>query len=153
MSISKERYDEIFAATTEEFNQEKARRTLTNLRNLTKEQIMSMSNFCLPKDRCKNIDLGNHKHDPETMSYILDNLMKYWFIWHISPDSLLFEDSIVEQAWDTSLLEYNREPYVTALTRHIDAGSFFEKVVKKLLVESQFFLNIWNTAIQIWKPS
>ncbi|HVI41219.1 MAG TPA: hypothetical protein VM577_11200, partial [Anaerovoracaceae bacterium] len=92
MSIYEERYEEIFAATTEESNQEKARRTLTNLRNLTKEQIMSMSNFCLPKDSCKNIDLGIHKYDPETMTYILDNLMKYWFIWHISPDSLLFED-------------------------------------------------------------
>lgn len=111
-------------------------RSLGNVYLLSKDEILQVQYFIVPRDARMNIDLGQHKHDPETVTHILTHLMKYWFVWHISPDSLLFPEPIMVSLSDPSSFErLEVEPYLSAISHNFDTSTFFEKLVIMLLLD------------------
>lgn len=69
--------------------------TLEIVRTLSKNEIMANRfQFWLDDWNARDIDLGDHKHDRETMTFILSNLGKYYFIEYIALDNFIHYESL-----------------------------------------------------------
>jgi hypothetical protein len=121
-------------------------RHVENLKNMTKQEIIIAAPdwFYVADTKHFNIDLGMHKHDRETMTVILNSLMKYWYSWHMSPENFIDAEVlyslVIPERLDGSLGWENltEGTFREAVTNNFDTCLFFKELYRRLLVNGHF---------------